>query len=201
MPGGRALWSGAIGFGLVSVPVQLVPAISEHGLELHEAHGCGWRAGVSSPGVWSVWGGRAVRARGPGVRAGGEAGGPDRGGHGRAALPSKKLFDVRAFVDASEIDVLQLDRAYHLAPAGAAANKPYVLLRDTLRQTDRIAVGKITLRTRESLALLRVHGDLLAVHTVLWPDEVRDPEGLAPPASVNVRPQEIMVRRAARRLG
>ncbi|MEV4506041.1 Ku protein [Streptomyces klenkii] len=106
-------------------------------------------------------------------------------------LPSKKLYDVLALVDASDIDVLQMDRAYLLAPASAAANKPYVLLRDTLRQTDRAAVGKITLRTKESLALLRVHGDLLAVHTMLWPDEVRDPEGLAPPASVKVRPQEI----------
>ncbi|MEH6374317.1 Ku protein [Streptomyces sp. KLMMK] len=98
-----------------------------------------------------------------------------------------------AFVDASDIDVLQLDRVYLLAPASAAANKPYVLLRDTLRQTDRVAVGKITLRMKESLALLRVRGDLMAVHTMLWPDEVRDPEGLAPPGSVKVRPQEIEV--------
>nr|MCF3105727.1 hypothetical protein [Streptomyces roseoverticillatus] len=87
--------------------------------------------------------------------------------------------------------MLQLDRAYLLAPASAAANKPYVLLRDTLQQTDRVAIGKITLRTKESLVLLRVHGDLLAVHTMLWPDEIRDQVGLAPPASVKVRPQEI----------
>ncbi|MEU1309023.1 hypothetical protein ABZ419_09005 [Streptomyces cinnamoneus] len=47
------------------------------------------------------------------------------------------------------------------------------------------------MRTKESLAVLRVHENLLALHTMLWPDEVRDPEGLAPPASVSVRPQEI----------
>ncbi|WP_370424365.1 Ku protein (plasmid) [Streptomyces sp. QH1-20] len=106
-------------------------------------------------------------------------------------LPSKKLIDVLAFVDAEEIDPIQLDKPYLLAPASAAANKAYVLLRETLKQTDRVAVTKITISTRESLALLRVHGDLLAVHTMVWPGEVRDPAGLAPPESVTVRPQEI----------
>ncbi len=185
------MWSGAIGFGLVSVPVQLVPAISEHGLELHEVH--------------DADGGRVRRRRecsvcGEDVPYEHVARGIEQDGKqavlteedmAELPLPSKKLFDVLAFVDATEIDVLQMDRAYLLAPASAAANKPYVLLRDTLRQTDRVAIGKITLRTRESLALLRVHGDLMAVHTMLWPDEIRDPEGLAPPASVKVRRQEI----------
>ncbi|MFD0385896.1 Ku protein [Streptomyces stramineus] len=97
-------------------------------------------------------------------------------------LPSQKLIDVLAFVDAGDIDVIQLDKPYLLAPSSAASNKAYVLLRETLKQTERVAIAKITIRSREPLALLRVHGDLLAVHTMPWPDEVRDPAGLAPPA-------------------
>jgi DNA end-binding protein Ku len=105
-------------------------------------------------------------------------------------LPSKKLIDVLAFVDAGEIDPLRLSRAYYVG-VEAAVSKPYVLLRDALATTGRAAVTKIALRTRESLALLRVHEDVLVLHTMYWPDEVRSAEGLAPPENVSVRPQEL----------
>jgi DNA end-binding protein Ku len=100
------------------------------------------------------------------------------------------LIDVVAFVDADQIDPLMLSRAYYVG-AEAAAAKPYVLLRDALATTGRAAVTKIALRTRESLALLRVRDDVLVLHTMYWPDEVRPAEGLSPPESVSVRPQEL----------
>jgi DNA end-binding protein Ku len=75
--------------------------------------------------------------------------------------------------------------------ADTAASKPYVLLREALSSSGKAAVTKIALRSRESLALLRVHEEVLVLHTMYWPDEVRKPEGLAPPENVSVRPQEL----------
>ncbi|MBB5122556.1 Ku protein [Streptomyces eurocidicus] len=186
------MWKGAIGFGLVSVPVRLYAATQEHGVRLHQVHDqdggrihlkrvcdlCGEQVDYEhiAKGFEDDEGRTAV------VTQDELAGLP---------LPSKKLIDVLAFVDSDRIDPLQLAGSYYLAPESAAANKPYVLLRETLKQTERVAVTKIALRTRESLALLRVHGDLLTLHTMYWPDEVRDSGDLAPPDSVTVRPQEL----------
>ncbi|MFF7724993.1 Ku protein [Streptomyces sp. NPDC008001] len=186
------MWKGAIGFGLVSVPVRLYAAVQEHGLRLHQVHDKdGGRIHLK----------RVCEACGDEVDYGHIAKGyQDDEGHTAVVtqdelaglpLPSKKLIDVLAFVDSDRIDPLQLSSGYYLAPESAAANKPYVLLRETLKQTDRVAVTKIALRTRESLALLRVHGDLLTLHTMYWPDEIRDAGDLAPPSSVTVRPQEL----------
>ncbi|MBO0653689.1 Ku protein [Streptomyces triculaminicus] len=188
----RTMWKGAIGFGLVSVPVRLYAATEEHGTRLHQVHdadggrihlkrvcdACGKEIDYEhvAKGFEDDEGNTAVLTK------------DDLAG---LPLPSKKLIDVLAFVDGDRIDPLRLSGAYYLAPDNAAADKPYVLLRETLQQTERVAVTKIALRTRESLALLRVHGDLLTLHTMYWPDEIREPAGLAPPASVTVRPQEL----------
>ncbi|MCF3101594.1 Ku protein [Streptomyces roseoverticillatus] len=188
----RTMWKGAIGFGLVSVPVRLYAAVQEHGLRLHQVHDKdGGRIHLK----------RVCEACGEQVDYEHIAKGyQDDEGHTAVVtqdelaglpLPSKKLIDVLAFVDSGRIDPLQLSSGYYLAPESAAADKPYVLLRETLKQTERVAVTKIALRTRESLALLRVHGDLLTLHTMYWPDEIRDAGDLAPPSSVTVRPQEL----------
>ncbi|WP_329318788.1 non-homologous end joining protein Ku [Streptomyces sp. NBC_01262] len=160
----RSMWKGAIGFGLVSIPVKLYSATEEHGVSLHQVH--------------AADGGR-IRMRRSCEKCGKEvayaeiAKGYDDG-VGRTAvltdadlaelpLPSKKLIDVLAFVDAGDIDPLALSRAYYVG-AEAAAAKPYVLLREALVKTGKAAVTKIALRTRESLALLRVHEDVLVLH-------------------------------------
>ncbi|WP_405731413.1 Ku protein [Streptomyces sp. NBC_01537] len=187
----RSMWKGAIGFGLVSIPVKLYSATEEHGVSLHQVH--------------AADGGR-IRMRRSCEKCGKEVAYADiaKGyddGTGRTAvltdadltelpLPSKKLIDVLAFVDAGDIDPLALSRAYYVG-AEAAAAKPYVLLREALVKTGKAAVTKIALRTRESLALLRVHEDVLVLHTMLWPDEIRSASGLAPSEKVTVRPQEL----------
>ncbi|MFH8983513.1 non-homologous end joining protein Ku [Streptomyces varsoviensis] len=186
------MWKGAIGFGLVSVPVKLYAATEDHGVRLHEVHDKdGGR--IRRRSVCSVCGKEVGYEH---IAKGYED------DEGRTAiltrddladlpLPSKNLIDVLAFVDADRITPLQLARSYYLAPESGGANKPYVLLRETLKKTDRVAISKITIRTRESLALLRVEDDLMMVHTMYWPDEIRDAGGLAPPDSVTVRPQEL----------
>ncbi|MFF7213616.1 Ku protein [Streptomyces sp. NPDC008238] len=185
------MWKGAIGFGLVSIPVKLYAATEEHGVSLHQVHAedggrirmkrfCE-KEGKEVPYAEIAKGyedetGRTVVLTDEDLAA--------------LPLPSKKLIDVLAFVDADEIDPLSLSRAYYVGAETAAA-KPYVLLREALSSSGKAAVTKIALRTRESLALLRVHEDVLVLHTMYWPDEVRAAEGLAPPEKVTVRPQEL----------
>lgn len=188
----RSTWKGAITFGLVSIPVQLFPATEEHGVNLHQVHERdGGRIRLKR---YCEKEGREV----PYAEIAKAYESPD----GRTAvltdedlqdlpLPSKKIIDVLAFVDASEVDPVLLAKPYYVQTASPAAAKPYVLLREALAGSGRAAVTKITLRTRESLALLRVRDDLLVLQTMLWPDEVRPASGLAPQGKVDVRPQEL----------
>ncbi|OPC83841.1 Ku protein [Embleya scabrispora] len=188
----RSSWKGAITFGLVSIPVQLFPATEEHNVSLHQVH--------------ETDGGRIRLKRYceleerevPYKEIAKAYQAPD----GRQAvltdadmaelpLPSKKVIDVLAFVGDDEIDPLMLSKAYYLQTATPAAAKPYVLLREALTRAGKSAVTKITLRTRESLALLRVHDDILILQTMLWPDEVRAADGLAPEGTFDIRPQEL----------
>lgn len=96
-----------------------------------------------------------------------------------------------SFVPAEEIDPLQMDAAYYLAANGATAAKPYTLLREALKRSRKVAIAKYALRGRERLGMLRVVDDVIAMHGLLWPDEIRAPEGVAPEADVTVRDAEL----------
>jgi DNA end-binding protein Ku len=106
-------------------------------------------------------------------------------------LPTAKTIEILAFVPASEIDPLQMDTAYYLSANGAPAAKPYTLLREALGRSNRVAIAKFALRGRERLGMLRVVGDVIAMHGLLWPDEIREPEGVAPQSDVKVRDAEL----------
>ncbi|PRY34726.1 DNA end-binding protein Ku [Umezawaea tangerina] len=105
-------------------------------------------------------------------------------------LPSSSdhTIDVVEFVSAEQIDPIFLHRSYFLRPDEVGLPS-YVLLREALERSWRMAVVKITLRRRETLAVVRPRGDLLVLHTLLWPDEVRDPGFELP--EVGARPQEL----------
>ena len=194
----RSMWKGSITFGLVSVPVALYKATEEHsGPAMHQVH--------------EKDGGRIKLRRFCEIE---DAEVPyeeiTRGyesDDGREAiitkddladlpLPSKKIIDVLAFMDAADIDPLRLSSPYYVGVAAKAPAKPYVLLRDALTESGKIAITKVTLSTRESLAVLRVVGELIVLQTLLWPDEIREPEGLAPKGESEVRPQEIKMARS-----
>ncbi|MER7670730.1 Ku protein [Kitasatospora sp. NPDC096128] len=193
----QTTWKGTISFGLVSIPVHLYSATQEHDVPLHQVH--------------AKDGGRVRMKRYcereekevpyAEIAKGYES--PD----GRTVtlsdedladlpLPSKKIIDVLAFVDATEIDPLMFSKAYYVGVADKAAAKPYALLRDALVESGQIAVTKIALRTRESPAVLRVHDGTLVLQTCIWPDEVRPAAGIAPEEDVAVRPQELKMARS-----
>src|SRR5207248_1411834 len=90
-------------------------------------------------------------------------------------LPTQRTIDVLEFVPLESIDPIQYDRTYYLEPQKNAV-KPYVVLRDALHKSSQVAIAKVSVRQRESMAVLRVHADVLVMTTILWPDEVREPD-------------------------
>ncbi|WP_225636058.1 non-homologous end joining protein Ku [Streptomyces solaniscabiei] len=188
----RSIWNGAISFGLVSIPIKLVNATESHAISFRQIH--------------TEDGGR-IRYRkvceledrevtqGEIGKAYEDADGSmipitdDDLSH--LPIPTARTIEIVAFVPEERIDPLQLDAAYYLAASGAPAAKPYTLLREALKRSNRVAIAKYALRGRERLGMLRVVGEAIAMHGLLWPDEVRAPEGVAPDTNVTVRDQEL----------
>ena len=98
-------------------------------------------------------------------------------------------IDVIEFVPSDQIDPMLFEKSYYLEPEAKAA-KPYALLREALVQTDRMAVVRFALRQRESIAVLRVRDKVIVLQTMLWPDEIREPDFDILDADVELRPQE-----------
>ncbi|GAA2012378.1 Ku protein [Microbacterium ulmi] len=169
----RAIWKGALTFGLVNVPVKVYSATEDHDVSLHQVH--------------STDGGRIRYQRiceldGEVVPFQDIDKAYDDGEktvvltkEDLASLPAERSreIDVVEFVPSDQIDLLTLDKAYYLEP-DSASPKAYVLLRKTLEQTDRTAVVRFSLRQKTRLAALRVRGDVLVLQTLLWSDEVRE---------------------------
>ena len=188
----RSIWNGAISFGLVSIPIKLVNATESHSISFRQIH--------------TEDGGR-IRYRKVCELEDKEVSGAEIGkGYEDAdgsiipitdedlahlPLPTAKTIEIVAFVPADSIDPLQMDAAYYLAAGGAPAAKPYTLLREALKRSNKIAIAKYALRGRERLGMLRVVEDAIAMHGLLWPDEVRAPEGVAPDAKVNINDKEL----------
>lgn len=172
----RAIWNGVVSFGLVSVPVRLYPATTDHDVRFHQVHQAdgGQIRYRRVCEVCSQEVAYAEVAKGYQTK-GGELVTLDADDLASLPLSSSRDIEVVEFVPAEQVDTLLLDRAYYLEPE-ARAVKPYLLLREALRQADRMAVVKMALRQRETLAVLRVRDSVIVLQTMLWPDEVRTPE-------------------------
>jgi len=171
----RAIWSGAITFGLVNVPVKLYSATEDHDVDLHQVHDAdGGRIRYQ----------RRCEVCGKVV----EYEDIDRAyaDDEQTIVLTKKDLDsipqehdrditVVEFVPSDQLDPLLFERSYYLEPAGKNT-KAYVLLRRTLEKTDRTAIVLFALRQKTRLAALRVRGDALLLQTLLWPDEIREPD-------------------------
>jgi DNA end-binding protein Ku len=188
------MWSGAVSFGLVSVPVKLYAATENHDIRFHQVHAeDGGR--IRYKRVCEVCGNEVDYAD---IVKGLQT--PDGelitlDAEELESLPAAaggREIDVVEFVPADQVDPLLFDRAYYLEPDPKAV-KPYALLRDALRQTERMALVKVAIRQRETLALLRVRDRVIVLQTMLWPDEVRVPDFDILDAEVSVRPQEMQM--------
>ena len=171
----RAIWKGAVSFGLVSVPVKLYSATESHDISFRQVHAKdGGR--IKYQRVCSVDGEEVAYAD---IAKGFET---EDGqmvildDQDFAELPttSSREISVEKFVPSDQIDPLMLEKSYYLEPEKSGL-KPYALLRDALRESDRVAVVTVALRSRTTPAVLRVRDDVLVLQTLMWPDEIREP--------------------------
>lgn len=187
----RAIWKGAVAFGLVNVPVKLYAATGEHEVPLHQVHkDDGGR--IRYRKVCSVCGETVQFSD---IAKGYET---DEGelvvltDQDLAELPlaTEREISVVEFVPSEQVDPILLAKTYYLEPEKTSA-KPYALLREALEASDRMAVVKVALRQRESMAVLRVRDNVICLQTLLWPDEVREADFPILDTDVTVRPQEL----------
>ncbi|MEU0004278.1 Ku protein [Streptomyces sp. NPDC006314] len=102
-------------------------------------------------------------------------------------MPTAKAVEIDAFVPLESVDPIRIGEGYHLRPAGQVAAKPYKLLVQVLGRSSTVAVAKYAWSERERLGLLRVRDDVLELHAMRWPDEIRDRCELLPPPGRGVR--------------
>jgi DNA end-binding protein Ku len=170
----RAIWKGAVSFGLVNVPVRLYSATENHDLSFHQVR--------KSDGSRIRYK-RVAQADGEEVPYK-EIAKAYQTEDGKSVILTEEDFDslpnrsskeiaVEKFVPIDQIDPILYDRAYYIEPDGMGA-KAYGLLREALRESERVAVVTVSVRTRMTMAVLRVIEDVIVLQTLLWPDEVRD---------------------------
>lgn len=169
----RAIWKGAITFGLVNVPVKLYSATENHDVSLHQVHDkdggriryqrrcevCGRIIDYEHIDKAFDDGERTVVLTDEDLKS----------------LPEERSreIDVVEFVPSEQVDPIMFDRSYFLEP-DSSSSKAYALLRRTLEQTERTAIVHFALRQKTRLAALRVRGDVLMLQTLLWDDEIRE---------------------------
>lgn len=195
----RSIWKGSVAFGLVNVPVKVYSATEDHDIKFHQVHAKD-NGRIQYKRVCSECG-EVVEYRD--IAKAYQA---DNGqtvvitDEDVATLPEERSreIEVLEFVPATEIDPLMYDRSYYLEPDGKSS-KSYALLAKTLADTDRVAIVHFALRNKTRLAALRVKAftgadgarNVMVVHTLLWPDEIREPDFPSLDAPVEVRPAEL----------
>ncbi|EWT03559.1 DNA repair protein [Intrasporangium oryzae NRRL B-24470] len=172
----RAIWKGAVSFGLVNVPVRLFAATENHDVQFRQVHAKdGGR--IRYQRVCSIDGEEVPYSD---IAKGYETADGQMvvlSDEDMRSLPSRssKEIAIEKFVPADQIDPLLFDKSYYLEPDKSGL-KPYVLLRDALEKADRMALVTVAVRTRMTLAVLRVRDGVIVLQTLLWADEVRTPE-------------------------
>ncbi|GAA1149666.1 Ku protein [Nesterenkonia lutea] len=186
----RAIWSGEVSFGLVTVPIKLYSATKSHDLSMHQVH--------------DEDGGRIRYERHCEV-CGKKVEYKDidkayDAGESTVVLTKEELADLPAddskeiaveqFVPEEQIDSMELEKSYYLEPAGKSA-KAYVLLRRTLEESSRVAIVTFTLRSKTRLGVLRVREDVIVLQGLRWADELREPEFDIPKSRLTKKEQEM----------
>ena len=192
----QTVWKGVISFGLVSIPVQLFAATEEHSVAFRQVH-------VSDGGQIRYR--RVCTLDGEEVPYGDIARGYELADgqvvvltdadFAELPLASSRAIEVLGFADADTIDPVRLSRSYYCDPTGSDA-KAYVLLREALERTGKVALVKVALRGRESPAVLHPRDGVLVLHVLLWPDEVRKPRFRFLHEETTPRPRELQAAEA-----
>ncbi len=174
----RTLWKGAISFGLVNVPIKMYTATEKKEIKFHYIHEkCGTpikyerrcpTCDQAVPSEEIVWGYEYQKGQYVVLKE-----------EDFERIPDEKsrTIDILDFVDLSEIDPVYFEKSYYLEPS-QGGEKAYALLKRAMQETGKIAVAKVTIRSKETLVVLRVYQNALAMETIFYPDEIRSPAGL-----------------------
>ena len=172
----RSIWSGAITFGLITIPVGLYTATEDRDISFHQLSGkdksrIEYKRVSSKTGREVDWDdivkgfeyedGKYVIFTPEEVK--------------QIAPESSRTIDVVQFAEAAEIDPIYFERSYFVAPTKVAV-KAYTLFSKALAESDRVALAKVAIREKERLCALRVRDDVLVLETMNWPDEIREPK-------------------------
>ncbi|QDB79805.1 Ku protein [Georgenia wutianyii] len=186
----RAIWKGSITFGLVNVPISVYSATESHDLRMHQVHGkdggrIRYQRRCEVCGEVVEWG-EIDKAYDDGDRT--VVLTDDELGE----LPTERSreIEILQFVPSDQVDPIMMSKTYYLAPASTSA-KSYALLRRTLEETDRTAIVSFTLRQRTQLGALRVRDDVMLLQTLLWEDEVREPDFTGLDSGVRISAKEL----------
>jgi DNA end-binding protein Ku len=189
----RSIWKGAISFGLVTIPVKVYSATEQKDVAFNQVHRTdGGR--IRYKRVCTVDGEEVPYsdiAKGYELPSGEMVVLTDED-FADLPLTTSKRIDVLQFVPLEQVDPIYFAKAYYLEP-DAQGSKPYVLLRDALEGSGKVALVKVALRQRESLATLRARDGVFVLETMLWPDEIRAPEFSFLEEDIDVRPQELQM--------
>ena len=192
----RAIWTGAISFGLVTVPVRLYSAVSRKTVRFNQLDSTD-NGRIAQKRVNPRTGEEVPYER---IVKGFEIA-PDRyvvvtNEELDALDPEKtRTIDIEDFVEQAEIDPIFYDHPYYLAP-GPGGAKPYRLLLDAMRETGKVAIARVVIRSKESLVAIRPAGDVLEMSTMLFADEVNDParlDDLPDPDDVKTTERELEI--------
>ena len=185
----RAIWKGAIAFGLVNVPVKVYSATEDHDISLHQVHNADGgriryqrRCEVCSKIIDYEDIDKAYEDDGRTVILTREE---------LKSIPAENSheIDVVQFVPADQLDPIMFEKSYYLEP-DSKSPKAYVLLRRALEDTDRVAIVQFALREKTRLGALRIRDDILMLQSLLWADEVREASFPALETSIRISAQE-----------
>ena len=190
----RTIWKGSLNFGLVNVPVGLYPATQDKTIHFNQ-----FEEGTSDRIRYK----KVNERTGQEVETGKIVKGVDLGGGDyvimtdeelAAAAPEKsRLIEITDFVDLDKIDPVFFRTTYYLAPEGEAANKAYSLLRQVMRNANKVAIGTLVMRNKEYPVAIRPDDDVLKLETMYFADEIRSPSKELPdlPDAVELSDREV----------
>jgi DNA end-binding protein Ku len=187
----RAMWKGAISFGLVTIPVAVYPVTEEKGLKFNQLHDedggrIRYKRVCEKDGEevtfehivkgYEVEKDRYVVLTDEDLNA--------------VPVESSRAIDIHRFVDLDEIDPVMFKKSYYLVPEETGA-KAYALLREAMADDGRVGIAKVSFRDKEHLAALRFKDDAFVLETMYWPDEIREADFGGVDVSAKIRGQEL----------
>lgn len=188
----RSMWKGAISFGLVSIPIKLYTATEDHAIHFRQLHKeC--KSPIKYEKICPVCN-RPVSdeeiVRGYEYEPGKFVIIDDEDLE-RIPMPTVKTLDIVDFTDIGQIDPIYYDKTYFIVPEDIGT-KPYVLLRDSMKETKRVAIAKVVIRSKQNLACIRVYEEkYLVMETMHFPDEIKNTNQLPPLREVSLHENEI----------